>query len=201
MMPLAALTTSDFATDNDEEEDDEAMRLRAYEEAQRRARKKDALNKWAEAEADRLAAVGAREREAERQADIREAHLEAERKHQAERTETIAPGVSNSGVSNSNAGNTVEERRFSAASSGSMIRASAPVVAAGVHQAKDSRPAAAVTPAGRAVVAPAPPGKRPAAKASMSLDEVREKVTAQIRKALPAIAAAQATRQNGGRSG
>ena len=47
--------------------------------------RKTALNKWAEAEADRLAAVGAREREAERQADIREAQLEAERQ-QAEIT-------------------------------------------------------------------------------------------------------------------
>lgn len=147
---------SDFASDNndDEEDNDEAMRLQAYEEAQRRARKKTALDKWAEAEADRLAAVGAREREAERQADIREARLEAER----QQAQTTAR--------------------------------------------KEVTPAATVTPAGRAVVSPAqPPGKRPAAKVSMRLDEVREKVTAQIRKALPAIAAAQAARQNGDRSG
>jgi hypothetical protein len=33
------------------------------------------------------------------------------------------------------------------------------------------------------------------------MDEVRKKVSAQIRKALPAIAAAQASRENGSRSG
>ncbi len=145
---------SDFRSAN-EEDDEETMRMQAFEEAQRRARKKEALDKWAEAEADRLAAVGAREREAERQADLREARLEAERQ-QVQSAETTAR--------------------------------------------KDASPAAAVSPAGRAVVSPPqPPGKR--LPANVTMDEVRKKVTAQIRKALPAIAAAQANRENGGRSG
>lgn len=46
---------------------------------------------------------------------------------------------------------------------------------------------------------PPPPAKRP--PANVSLDEVRKKVTAQIRKALPDIAAAQAARENGNRNG
>lgn len=62
-----------------------------------------------------------------------------------------------------------------------------------------SRSAApAVTPAGRAILPPQPtaqpPAKHPPAKATIG--EVREKVNAQIRKALPAIAAA--VRQNSG---
>jgi hypothetical protein len=44
-----------------------------------------------------------------------------------------------------------------------------------------------------------PPGKRP--PANVSMDEVRRKVTAQIRKALPEIAAAQAAKENGDRNG
>jgi hypothetical protein len=149
---------SDFA-DEDGEEDEETVRVQVMEEAQRRARKKTALDKWAEAEADRLAAVGARQREAQRQADrqaeMREAQLEAERQ-QAQHAATTAT--------------------------------------------KEATPTATETSAGRAVVAPPqPPGKRPSA--NVSLDEVREKVNAQIRKALPAIAAAQANRENGGRSG
>jgi hypothetical protein len=61
-------------------------------------------------------------------------------------------------------------------------------------------PAATVTPEGRAVLptkTTPPPNKRPPEKAS--LDEVRKKVTAQIRKALPAIAAA--VKANGGQTG
>jgi len=62
-----------------------------------------------------------------------------------------------------------------------------------------SRSAApAVTPAGRAILPPQPtaqpPAKHPPAKATIG--EVREKVNTQIRKALPAIAAA--VRQNSG---
>ncbi len=124
---------SDFESDKDED-DDAAMRVRALEEAQRKARQKIELDRWAEAEANRLAAV-ARQREAQQRA-----------------------------------------------------QASA---------AKDQSPAAAVTPAGRAVPPPAPtappPAKRP--PAHVSLDEVRKKVTAQIRKELPAIAAAVANRE------
>jgi hypothetical protein len=59
---------------------------------------------------------------------------------------------------------------------------------------------AAVTPTGRAVLPPSPPAppapppsKHPPARAT--LDEVREKVTAQIKKALPAIAAAVSSKE------
>lgn len=149
---------SDFASPEDDEEDEATTRLRVMEEAQRRARKKEAFDKWAEAEADRLAAVGRQEREAERQADLLEARREAERKR-------------------------AEDQRLEATAR------------------EGARRPAAVTPAGRAVLPPTPTaqpqGKRPPANVTMG--EVREKVTAQIRKALPAIAAA--VKENGDRSG
>jgi hypothetical protein len=115
---------SDFASPEDEEQEEEAMRVQAMEDARRKARKKVELDRWAEAEADRLAAIGARERAAEREADRREARVESDRKREGEkRAERIA------------------------------------------QQDKDARPAAAVTPAGRAVIPPAPtappPHKRP----------------------------------------
>jgi len=158
---------SDF-TSAEEEDDDEAMRLVAVEEARRKARKKTELDRWAEAEANRLAAIGARQREAERQADLREAQLAADRKREEqERAARIA----------------LQDKEK--------------------DKHRVASPAAAVTPAGRAVLPPPPtappPRKRP--PANVSMDEVREKVSAQIRKALPAIAAAQAARENGGRSG
>ena len=144
---------SDFATDN-EEDDETAMRVQAMEEAQRKARIKTELDRWAEREADRLAALGAREREAQRQADLREAQLEAARRaEEKKRAEAIA--LENAG------------------------------------------PAAAVTPSGRAVLPsvemPPVPGKRPSGNVTM--DEVRKKVNALIRKELPAIAAAQSGRE------
>jgi hypothetical protein len=140
---------SDFRSAQDDEEDEAAMRAQALEEAQRKARKKAELDRWAEAEANRLAEIGARQRAAEREAD----RLEADRQREEERTETIAP--------------------------------------------KDSRPSAAVTPTGRAILPPAqtaPPHKRPAANVNM--DDVRKQVSAQIRKALPAIAAAHSSRES-----
>jgi hypothetical protein len=144
---------SDFANDN-EEDDETAMRVQAMEEAQRKARIKTELDRWAEREADRLAALGAREREAQRQADLREAQLEAARRaEEKKRAEAIAlesPG-----------------------------------------------PATAITPTGRAVLPPVEtppvPGKRPSGNVTM--DEVRKKVNALIRKELPAIAAAQSRRE------
>jgi hypothetical protein len=133
---------SDFRTAEDEEEDEADMRVQALEEARSKARKKADLDSWAEAEANRLAAIGARQREAEREAEP-----------QQEKEEHAAATAS-----------------------------------------KDASPAAVVTPAGRAVLpTPPPPGKRPSA--NVSLDEVRKKVTAQIRKELPAIAAAVANRE------
>jgi hypothetical protein len=139
---------SDFdSAQNEDEDDDEAMRVQALEEAQRKTRKKTELDRWAEAEANRLAAIGARQREAERQAEIKE---EAE-----ERAAATAP--------------------------------------------KETTPAPTVTPAGRAVLPPTapPPAKRPSANVSM--DEVRKQITAQIRKALPEIAAAQEVRERSSR--
>jgi hypothetical protein len=176
---------SDFSSDN-ESDDDEAMRIEAFEEAQRKARKKAAAERWAEAEANRLIAEGAREREAinqaERQADCRDR--------------------SNADASKTDACNTVEERRLSAALDAPMIQASAPVVAHRVHQAKEAaRAAATVTPAGRAILPPKPQPTRKRPPANVTIEEVRKKVTAHIRKALPAIAAAQAARENGNRSG
>jgi hypothetical protein len=143
---------SDFRTAEDDEEDEAAMRAQALEEAQRKARKKAELDRWAEAEANRLAAIGARQQAADREAD-----------RQQDKEERVA--------------------------------ATAP---------KTESPAAAVTPAGRAVLPPTPPPpKRPPANVNMNnvnmgnvnMDEVRKKVTAQIRKELPAIAAAQSNRE------
>jgi hypothetical protein len=144
--PLSAHIWEDSDFESAEDEDDEeAMRVQALEEVHRKTRKKTELDRWAEAEANRLAAIGARQREAERQAEIKQ---DAE-----ERAAATAP--------------------------------------------KETIPAPAVTPAGRAVVppppTPQPPAKRPSANVSM--DEVRKQVTAQIRKALPEIAAAQSARE------
>jgi hypothetical protein len=152
----------DFLDEEDEDEvagedpDDPRPNFtpRTPEEATNRAE----LKRWNEAEADRLQEFGRRQREAERQVELREERLEAERQQaEDERLEAIAR--------------------------------------------EDASRRAAVTPAGRAVLPPAPtappPGKHPPAKAT--LDEVREKVTAQIRKALPAIAAA--VQEKNGRSG
>ncbi len=144
---------SDFASPEDDEEDEATTRVRVMEEAQRRARKKEAFDKWAEAEADRIAEEGRSQREAQRQAGLLKAREEAARQREEESTETIAP--------------------------------------------KEASPAAAVTPAGRAVLPPTPtaqpPGKRP--PANVTLDDVRKKVTAQITKALPDIAAALSSKE------
>src|SRR5258708_36699448 len=69
---------SDFRTSGDDE-NDEAERAAALEEAQRKARKKEELHRWAEAEANRLIAEGAREREAARQAQAAAHASETER--------------------------------------------------------------------------------------------------------------------------
>jgi hypothetical protein len=64
-------------------------------------------------------------------------------------------------------------------------------------------PTAAITAAGRAVVPPKPtepsPGKRP--PANVNMNEVRKQVRDQIRKQLPAIAAAQSGRNHARSSG
>jgi hypothetical protein len=79
---------SDFRT-SDDDENDEAERAAALEEAQRKARKKEELQRWAEAEANRLTAEGTREREVARQAQAaaraREAERQAARKEEEER--------------------------------------------------------------------------------------------------------------------
>jgi hypothetical protein len=123
----------DFRNDED---DEVTMRAEALEEARQRATKKAELDRWAEAEADRLTAEGNRQRAAARQAD---------RQQQAEQEELAEPASS-----------------------------------------KSASPAQ-------------PARKRP--NANVSLDEVRKQVSAQIRKALPAIAAAQSAGENGKRGG
>jgi hypothetical protein len=131
---------------------------RTADEAQNQAE----INRWCEAEADRLAALGARQREAERQVELREEQLYNEREEARE---------------------AAEERE---AQRQRTLNRVPPI----------ETPAATVTPTGSAVL-PAkitpPPNKRPSAK--VNLDEVRKKVTAEIRKALPEIAAAVSSRE------
>ncbi len=126
---------SDFESDAEQEDDDEAP----SPEALRKAKKQSELDRWAKAEADRLTAIGARQRAAEAQAD-RQQELQEELQQQEEE---------------------------------------------------------------RAAANPPHPGKRPPANAS--LDAVRKKIADQVRKALPAIAAAQAgqerSRRENGNSG
>jgi hypothetical protein len=81
---------SDFRTSNDDE-NDEAARAAALEEAQRKAKKKEELQRWAEAEANRLIAEGAREREAARQAQATARAREAERKAEEESRRAASP--------------------------------------------------------------------------------------------------------------
>ena len=151
----------DFRTDKEADEDqDETTPAEFTPLTPDKAKNQAELDRWAEAEADRLAVIGARERKAERQAEIREEQLEAERVEAEE---------------------AAEQQGKNAVS-------------------KSAIPAAIVTPAGRAIVptkTTPPPNKRP--PANVSMDEVRKKVSAQIRKALPAIAAA--VRENGNQSG
>jgi hypothetical protein len=84
--PLGAYIWEDshFRT-SDDDENDEAERAAALEEAQRKARKKEELQRWAEAEANRLIAEGAREREAARQSQAAARARETERKTEDER--------------------------------------------------------------------------------------------------------------------
>jgi hypothetical protein len=156
---------SDFRT-ADDDENDEAERAAALEEAQRKARKKEELQRWAEAEVNRLIAEGVREREAARQAQAaaraREAAREAQREAQSQN----------------------EEKRRLAAS---------PAVSAA---AENAIPTAAITPTGHAVVLPpqAPPSPDQRSPANAKIDALRKQVRDQFRKALPAIAAAHSAR-------
>jgi hypothetical protein len=88
---------SDFRT---AEDDDEAERAAALEEAQRKAKKKEDLQRWAEAEVNRIVAQGAREREAARQtqaaARAREAELEAQSEAEEERRLTAIAALEKS---------------------------------------------------------------------------------------------------------
>jgi hypothetical protein len=90
---------SDFRT-ADDDENDEAERAAALEEAQRKAKKKEELQRWAEAEVNRLIAEGVREREAARQAAAaaraREAEREAQSETQEERRLTAIAALENS---------------------------------------------------------------------------------------------------------
>jgi hypothetical protein len=126
----------DFRSDED---DEVTLRADALEEARRRATKKAELDRWAEAEADRLTAEGKRQREAARQAD--------RQRQEQEEEEELAEAASCS------------------------------------RNASPAQPAR----------------KRP--PANVSLDEVRKQVSAEIKKALPAIAAAQSAGENRKRGG
>ena len=153
----------DFADDEEEDVEEENAndpRPNFTPRAPGEARNQAELDRWAKAEADRLAIFGAKQRKAEAVADRRaeelyQKGLEAEEK---------------------------ERQQAEHAAAAQLIKNLA---------SKLQIPAAAVTPAGNAIISakPAsPPTKRPPEKAS--LDEVRRKVTAQIKEALPAIAAA-----------
>ncbi len=151
----------DFLDDEEEEDEDAAdPRPDFIPRTPAEARNQAELDRWASAEADRLAIIGAAQRKAEELADERAERLyqegleaEAEAKDKAEE-EAAAHLIQN-------------------------------------LASKLPTPPATVTPAGHAVLptkTTPPPHKRPPEK--VSLDEVRKKVTAQIVKALPAIAAA-----------
>jgi hypothetical protein len=77
---------SDFRS-IDDDENDAAERAAALEEAQRKARKKEELQRWAEAEVNRLIAEGVREREAARQAQAAARARETQRETQREAEE------------------------------------------------------------------------------------------------------------------
>lgn len=66
---------SDFRTDDDDEQDEAATRAAALEEAKRKAGKKAELERWAEAEANRLTELGRRQAAAR---DQEEACIEAQ---------------------------------------------------------------------------------------------------------------------------
>jgi hypothetical protein len=166
---------ADFEEDDDEEED-EAENATADDPRPNftpakpgEARNKAELNRWASAEADRLAIIGAAQRRAEDLAEGREDEL-------------------------------YERSVEAAATARQNAEDEAALQLINNLAAKLPLPAPTVTPAGTAVLpskTQAPPEKRPPAK--QSLDEVRKKVTAQIREALPAIAAA--VKANGGHIG
>jgi len=152
----------DFPSREREEDEDESPREGFTPRTAEEARNQAELDRWAEAEADRLAIIGAREYEVERQAQLRIDQLKAKYK---------LPGV---------------EAESAEEMPELPLKSLAP---------QSTEPAAAVTPAGRAILPTktiSPTQKRP--PANVSLDEVRKKVTAEIRKELPAIAAAFKTK-------
>ena len=159
----------DFADDEEEEAEDESAREGFIPRTPAEARNQAELDRWASAEADRLAIIGAAQRRAEDLANEREEELYQEDKQATQEAKDKA-----------------EEQ--AAARMMQNLASKLPI------------PAATITPGGSAVLPtkPTPPqNKRPAGKES--LDEVRKKVTAQIKEALPAIAAA--VKANGGHLG
>ena len=153
----------DFVDDEEEDEEEENPDPRPsfIPRTAQEARNQAELDRWAKAEADRLAIIGARQREAEDKIERIEEELYAERTeaHEAAQARAIEARA-------------IERNRAA-------------------NRVASATPAATVTPGGSAVLpakTASPPTKRPPEKAT--LDEVRKKVTAQIREALPAIAAA-----------
>ncbi len=133
------------------------------------ARNQAEINRWANAEADRLAILGTAQRKAERQVELLEDDLYNDRETARESADARADErqrAANRDLANPTAATT-----------------------------------ATVAPAGHAVL-PTKPTPHPLnALPRTPADEVREKVTAQIRKALPKIAAAMAANQNENSSG
>jgi hypothetical protein len=170
---------SDFSDEDEEDEDDEgARRVAAVEEGRRIARKHEENRRWAEAEGERIIEEGNRKREA-----AREAARAAAIRYAAEVKRLDA------------------QREATQAA----LKAEAEPTATAVTKTASPAtnvPAAAVTPAGRAVVPTAPPepGKRP--PANVSLSDARKQIRAQVLEALPDLAAALAEKQHDkGRSG
>jgi hypothetical protein len=191
---------SDFATD----EDDRAAALAA---ARRKAEKKAELDRWAEAEANRITQDGIRKREAAHKAavafraaqDVRDAAAAA-------RQDAVLAEVNEAARQDAAAAARARTLRANPhPSSASRGTESADAPAATQDQLRSP----AVTPAGHAVLPsspatpPAPsPGKRPPAHVNdVNMDEVRKKVREQIRKELPSLAAAiRQQNKNGGSS-
>jgi len=158
----------DFCTDEDEEVDEEAMRAEAVEQAQRKAADKVRDQGLVKAHADRMAADEARR-------DAEEARAEAAN---AARLAAIAKKLEAER----------EARLETECTPPPVSPATAP------ESASVTALTAAITPTGRAVIAPASPnhdpGRRP--PVNINMKEVREKIRNQVREALPAIAAALA---------
>lgn len=176
--PLRALawTDSDFESDSDEDEEanelaQEAMRNEALKKAKRALRKNAELERWANAEADRLAEEGKREYEAEqRRILLTEAALDADlargEKNRIERQEMELQEKKRRTIEKHEIDRQEARQRLSTASG----------VPANLSGTELQTIPAAEPP-------PDLPPRRPPGKAS--IDEVRTRLTEQVRQLLP----------------